>query len=233
MDRLAVIMPVYNEEEIIETVLNDWLCELDKLKIDYKMFVYNDGSKDNSANIIASVAKKNSNLIFINQQNMWHGPTILKGYKNAVSDFNWIFQVDSDNEMGPESFHKLWEQRNNFDFLIVIREGRLQSSIRKFISIMSRLCIRFFYGKGGPWDVNSPYRLMRVEKFKDTFDKLPENTLSPNMILSGIAAGKKMRIFECPVPCNVRKTGKALNSIKLLKTSVKSFRQTMVLSRLL
>ena len=45
---LAVVMPVYNEEEIIETVIKDWCKILDKLNMSYQIHPYNDGSKDNS-----------------------------------------------------------------------------------------------------------------------------------------------------------------------------------------
>lgn len=220
-------MPIYNEEEIIEKVVVEWLEELNRLNINYKMFAYNDGSKDNTKNILDSVAQKYPNLIVINQENSWHGPTILKGYKTLSSDFSWIFQVDADNEMTAEKFHELWENRTDNDLIMVIRTGRLQSFARKIISLISRLTVKLFYGKS-PWDVNSPYRLMRCEKFKNLFLQLPDKTLSPNMVLAGLAAKKKFRIYEQSVPCSMRKTGRALSSFKLLKTSIKSFWQTFI-----
>lgn len=229
MENLAVIMPVYNEEEIIEKVVVEWLEELNRLDIDYKMFAYNDGSKDNTKNILESVAQKYSNLVVINQENSWHGPTILKGYKALCSDFDWIFQVDADNEMGPEKFHEMWEKRLEYDLIMVIRTGRLQSFSRKLISLFSRLTIKIFYGKA-PWDVNSPYRLMRCEKFKPLFLQLPDKTFSPNMALAGLSAKKHFKIYELPVPCSMRRTGKALSSLKLFKTSIKSFWQTFYYS---
>lgn len=229
MENLAVIMPIYNEEEIIETVINNWIYELDKLEIDYKLFAYNDGSKDNTATILGQISKNKPNLIVINKENSWHGPTVLNGYKDNAPNFSWIFQIDADNEMGPEEFHQLWEKRLNYDFLIAIRKDRPQFLTRKFISFVSRLCIRIFYGKG-PWDVNSPYRLMKTEKFIDLFNNLPEGTLSPNMIISGFVAKKKLKFYEHPVRCKQRQTGEELKKMKLLKTSIKSFWQTIIFS---
>ena len=45
---LAVIIPVYNEEEVISAVLREWHSTLDKLKINFEIHAYNDGSNDNS-----------------------------------------------------------------------------------------------------------------------------------------------------------------------------------------
>lgn len=229
MENLAVIMPVYNEEDIIETVINEWIYELNKLKIDYKLFAYNDGSTDKTGEILDRIANINPNLIIIHQKNSWHGPTILKGYKDNAPSFNWLFQIDSDREMGPEDFHQLWEKRLDYDFLIATRKDRPQTLTRKLISFVSRLCVGIFYGNG-PWDVNSPYRLMNSAKFIDLFNLLPENTLSPNMIIAGVVAKKKFKFYEHPIHCAQRQTGIELKKIKLLKTSIKSFWQTFLFS---
>jgi glycosyltransferase involved in cell wall biosynthesis len=226
-ETLALVMPIYNEEDIIEKVITDWDNALKNLSINYKIFAYNDGSQDKTGEILAQITDKMPNLVVINQPNSWHGPTILRGYRDNAPNFTWIFQMDADNEMGAQDFHKMWEKRNEFDFLIAKRDGREQSFSRKLISFASRVCIRFFYGNG-PWDVNSPYRLMRSEKFIEWFNKLPPKTLSPNMILSGIVARKKIKFTQIPTPCSQRKTGIELKHAKLFKTAIKSFWQCMV-----
>jgi dolichol-phosphate mannosyltransferase len=230
MSDLAVIVPIYNEEEIIESVINEWIWELDKLDIDYKIFAYNDGSTDNSAQILEKISENNSKLIVINQKNSWHGPTVLRGYKENAPNFDWIFQTDSDREMGPEEFHNLWNKRIENDLIMVVRKDRPQNFVRKTVSLASRLCIRIFYGKG-PWDANSPYRLMKSTTFIDLFKNLPKNTLSPNMIISGFTAKKKIKFWEHPVPCVQRYTGEvSLRKMKLIKTAVKSFWQAIIFS---
>ena len=57
MDKLAVVMPVYNEEGAIGNVINKWVAELDKLDVDYNIIAYNDGSKDNTATILDEISK--------------------------------------------------------------------------------------------------------------------------------------------------------------------------------
>lgn len=229
-ENLAVIMPVYNEEGAVETVVKKWSEELEKLKIDYKIFAYNDGSKDNTAKILEKLAGQNNKIIAVNKENSGHGATILQGYRENAKKFSWIFQTDSDDEMSPEYFNRLWEKREKYDFLIGERDNRIQQVPRKVISLVSRFCVSVFYGKG-VWDVNSPYRLMRSEKFVDLFNLIPKNTFAPNLIVSGYVAKKKLRFFEAQIPCQIRQTGEvSIKKWKLLKAAMKSFWQTIIFS---
>lgn len=230
MESLAVIIPVYNEEAIIETVIKSWVSKLDELKINYKIFIYNNDSTDSTGKILEDIIKNNSNITEIKKQNDGHGPSVLKGYKDNAPNFNWIFQIDSDNEMSPEFFHHLWEKRLEYDFLIAKRVGRIQNLSRKLISFFSRLCVNVLFGFG-IWDVNCPYRLMKSETFIELFNRLPDNTVSPNIVIAGFVASKKINFYEYPIPCEPRKTGKvSLQKLTLLKVSIKSFLQAIMFS---
>ena len=228
-ERLCLVIPVYNEQSIIGLVLQKWSRELDKLNIDYTIRPYNDGSKDNSINVMRDVAKQLSHVDVRDKPNGGHGNTILTGYREAASDgFDWIFQVDSDDEMGPEKFSDLWNNRKDFDFLVGIRDGRLQALPRKIISLVSRICVKLFYGFATIWDVNTPYRLMRTSAFKSVFNQIPLTTFAPNVILSGMVARRHMRYFEIRVPQHDRTTGEvSIKKWKLFKAAVKSFWQTI------
>ena len=106
--------------------------------------VYNDGSKDNTAQILKSLSEKYPRLKYKNKENSGHGPTILQGYRENCKSYNWIFQIDSDNEMGTEGFNSLWTNRENYNFLIGIRNKRIQYLSRNIISYISRLTIKYF-----------------------------------------------------------------------------------------
>lgn len=227
-DRLCVVMPVYNEQDAIGAVLEKWAKALDSLGIDYAIRPYNDGSKDNSLAVMKEKAAGLPRVEVRDKPNGGHGNTILTGYRDAARDgFDWIFQIDSDDEMGPEKFNELWSRRNDNDFLVGIRDGRVQALPRKVISFVSRLCVRIFYGKS-VWDVNTPYRLMRVSAFDDFYAKIPLTTFAPNVILSGLAARHKLRCFETRVPQHDRTTGEvSIKKWKLLKAALRSFWQTI------
>lgn len=221
-------MPVYNEEAAIGGVLEKWVGALDRIGLDYVIRPYNDGSKDGSLAVMRAAAKRFPTVEVRDKANGGHGHTILTGYREAAADgFDWIFQVDSDDEMGPEKFEELWRSRSEKDFLVGIRDGRVQQLPRKIISLVSRLCVRLFYGRS-VWDVNTPYRLMRVSAFANFYRSIPLTTFAPNVILSGLAAKHGLRMFETRVPQHDRTTGEvSIRKWKLLKAAVRSFAQTI------
>lgn len=230
-EKLCVVMPVYNEQDAIGPVLEKWAKALDALGVDYTIRPYNDGSKDNSLAVMKAAAEHLPHVDVRDKKNGGHGNTILTGYRDAAADgFDWVFQVDSDDEMGPEKFGELWAKRADYDFLVGIRDGRVQQLPRKIISFVSRMCVRMFYGKS-VWDVNTPYRLMRVSAFKELYQAIPLKTFAPNVILSGLAARNGMRCYEIRVPQHDRTTGEvSIKKWKLLKAAMRSFFQTIAFS---
>jgi len=226
---LCVVIPVYNEEGAIENVLRKWTAMLDGLGIRYEIHAWNDGSRDSTGSILARVSSDSGGRIVARDKpNSGHGPTILGGYRIAADRAEWVFQTDSDDEMGPESFPELWNRRERFDFLLGRRDGRRQPMARRIVSSVSRLSVRLFYGRGGVWDVNSPYRLMRSSAFAPFFRAIPDDTFAPNVLLSGLAAPHRLRCFEMPVPQRDRTTGEvSIKKWKLLKAAAKSFFQTI------
>ncbi|MDP7319732.1 MAG: glycosyltransferase family 2 protein [Bacteriovoracaceae bacterium] len=224
---LSIIIPVYNEEGAIESVLRQWHEELDKLDIDYQICAYNDGSKDQTMTILNKLKPELPNLVVVDKANSGHGPTILKGYIDNL-DSEWIFQVDSDDEMQPTWFKEIWAHNKRYDFIIGSRYGRTQALPRFVLSVISRLTIRTFFG-GRIHDVNSPFRLMRVKSFKDCFLTIPSHTFAPNIIITGYAAYNKLQAAELDVPQRDRQTGEvSLKKWKLFKAGVLSLLQTII-----
>jgi dolichol-phosphate mannosyltransferase len=224
---LAVVVPVYNEEKIIGEVLDDWVKELQRLEINFEIHVYNDGSKDNTLHILDQYYARNNNIVVHDKPNTGHGPTILLGYREN-SDTEWIFQIDSDNEISTEFFEEFWRRRKGFDFLIGRRVERDGPLSRRFMTCAARMIVRFLYGKG-VFDVNCPYRLMRAELFKGLFLKIPSHTFAPNVIVSGVACKNNYRVFEIPVVHSQRTTGEvSIQKAKLLKAALRALWQTML-----
>ncbi len=227
MKELAIVMPVYNEEEILENVINDWTNVFEGLDIDFEILAYNDGSKDKSLEILRKNAENNSRLIVRDKKNSGHGPTILQGYRDCAENYEWIFQTDSDNELGTEGFVELWKNRCDYDFLIGKRFYKNRDASRKIISNVAKIITRVLCGKGVS-DVNCPYRLMKTSVFKDLFLKIESDTFSPNIIVSGFVNRNNIKFFEIPVEWKNRSTGTvSIQKMKLFKSAAKAFFQTI------
>jgi glycosyltransferase involved in cell wall biosynthesis len=226
---LAVIIPVYNEMEIIETMIDSWKTALGKLDIRFEIRAYDDGSKDDSLEVLNKISKTVPELVVINKSNSGHGPTILQGYREANAEYT--FQIDSDNEIKSEHFEKLWKLRDQYDFIIGERSYlKAPPFSRLFISKVASVVVQLFYGKGIK-DVNCPFRLFRSDVFSELFSEIPATTFAPNLILSGYAAQHKLRLKNVPVSSEFRETGTvSIQQGKLLRVAVQSFLETILFS---
>lgn len=226
LKNLTLVMPVYNEEECIVDVVHSWKSMLSGLSIDFIMLVINDGSCDKTAEALLAF-EGDEHVKVVNKPNSGHGPTILSGYHKAVDMSEWVFQTDSDGEMGAEYFPELWAKCDSYDALIGIRSGRLQNTGRKLISSISRLAVKLLFGTGVA-DVNAPYRLMRSSLLKQIVCQIPDDTFAPNVIISGAFAKSGARILNSPVPHECRRTGSvSIVRWKLWKAAFKSLIQTL------
>lgn len=222
---LAVIIPAYNEEGILGKVLQEWLNELRRLKINFQINVINDGSRDNTLRVINEYAAVNPEIAVHDKTNTGHGNTILSAYRKNC-DIEWIFQIDADDEIGPGFFKELWQRRTDYDFLIGRRFNRKIPLSRKLVTYISRLTVDIFYG-GGIADPNCPYRLMQGRKFKEIFRSIPDDTFAPNVIIAAMAVLRGYRIFQMPVSKSPLTTRQSSLKPILFKAAFKSFLQTV------
>lgn len=223
---LALVMPVYNEEACIVEVVQSWHRELNRLGIDFVMLVLNDGSKDGTASQLAQFSA-NKQIVVINKTNSGHGPTILQGYRQAVSDAVWVFQTDSDDEMSPACFAQLWQRREEYAALFGFREGRSQNLGRRLISSVSRLAVGLLFG-AGITDVNTPYRLIRSDILAQIIATIPDDTFAPNILISGVIASSHLPVLNLPVPHEGRKSGTvSIVRWRLWRAAARSLLQTI------
>lgn len=223
---LIVVMPVYNEAECIGAVLDDWRAALSQLNIDFEIIALNDGSKDNTAEVLAAY-KSDARISVVNKANSGHGPTILQGYRDAATRAQWVFQIDSDDEMKPRAFANFWKRRDKYDAIFGVRVAREQDSARRFLSAGSRATVKFLYGRGVR-DVNVPYRLMRATVLAPIVAAIPDDTFAPNILISGVLGKKRRRVLNLPVLHENRKTGTAsLTNSKVWKVAARALGQTV------
>lgn len=223
---LAVVIPVYNEEACIIDVVQAWAGMLKDQGISCHLLLLNDGSTDGTKERL-TVFENDPKIEVIHKPNSGHGPTILQGYHQAVEMADWVFQCDSDDEMKDEHFPNLWNHRTEYDALFGIRYHRKQNLSRKIITYWSRWTVRLWFGPGVT-DVNTPYRLIRADVLKQFIQQIPENTVAPNVIISGALGRARCRIYDHRVPHNKRRTGQvSIANWKLLKLAVRAFWQTI------
>lgn len=99
---LLIIIPVYNSEKYIEECINSIITQ--KTKYTFLIKIINDGSTDNSLNIIKKY-KNYPNIEIINQLNKGHSGARNTGLKIIESKF--IMFIDSDDYLAPNAIENL------------------------------------------------------------------------------------------------------------------------------
>jgi glycosyltransferase involved in cell wall biosynthesis len=189
--------------------------------IDFTLLLINDGSMDTTAKRVENLAG-DVRVRVMHKPNEGHGPTILKGYRLACTDSEWVFQVDSDDEIRATSFPALWENRKDHDAVLGVRQGRASTLGRRLLASGSRWLVRLLCGTGIP-DVNVPFRLMRCACLGPLLDRIPADLFAPNVAISGLMLRRGVRVATIPVANHRRRTGRSsLVSWGLLAIAVRS-----------
>ena len=114
--KFSILVPVYNEEKTVINIL-ERLNQTKVDKVEYEIIVINDGSTDNTKNLLEN-NKKLFSILINNERNSGKGFSVKEGLKVASGDYI-IFQ-DADLEYDPIEFNKFVKVCENFDADIVI-----------------------------------------------------------------------------------------------------------------
>ena len=94
MVEVSVVIPIYNVEDYLEECLDSIVNQTFK---DLEIICVNDGSKDNSLEILKEYAKKDNRIIVIDQENGGHAVATNRGMDEATGKY--LFLMDSDDKL--------------------------------------------------------------------------------------------------------------------------------------
>ena len=227
---IAAVMPVYNEQEGVESAVGGCVAALTATGADFRTVVLDDGSSDRTPEVLERFAA-DPRVEVVRKVNSGHGPTILAGYRRVAGQARWVFQLDSDEEIPIASFAALWAARDGADAVVGVRTRRSQPLPRRLVTHGSRLAVRVLFGAAVS-DVNCPFRLIRGEVLARLVDRIPPDTFAPNVVLSGLLARERYRVANVPVPV-VRRTSRtaSLAGWRAVATGLQALQQTVAISR--
>ena len=110
--QFSLIIPVYNVEQYLKACLNTVVTQSYS---DFEVICINDGSTDGSGLVLDEYAAKYSNISIINQVNKGLSATRNAGIRAAKGDY--IFFLDSDDWIEPDTLKILAEKQNGEDLL--------------------------------------------------------------------------------------------------------------------
>jgi glycosyltransferase involved in cell wall biosynthesis len=225
---LAVLMPAYNEAAGIEDAVNEVRQEvLDKLPGAY-LIVVNDGSKDNTGEILERIAKVDPRVRVINKPNSGHGPSIIRALNEADSEY--VFTIDSDMQMPLDCFSQFWQAATapGCAGVFGVRSHRQDPLVRLVLSRVVAFTMSSVF-KVKLRDSNVPFKLFKRKIWTELYARLKDDTLlTPSIAIAIYARKHGYNIVDMPVSHRARKTGEpSLRITKLIAFCAQAFRQMM------
>ena len=222
-DVLYIVMPAYNEEENIESVVKQWYPVVEKIGLRSKLLIVNDGSKDQTYEKLLALTGKYPQLQAMDKPNSGHGSTCLFAYNISMeAGADYIFQTDSDGQTNPDEFDLFWNNRNEYDFIIGDRNSRQDGKDRVFVTKVLRMLVRVIFNVYVK-DSNTPFRLMKADRLKKIMEIIPNDFFLCNVVISAIAVKWKERIIWYPITFKPRQGGvNSINFKRIIKIGWKA-----------
>lgn len=175
MKRLSIVLPSYNEEQMIGKTARVLSEMLESQHIDYELVFVDDGSKDNTWKIIEKVCKKNEKVVGIHfSRNFGKESAIFAGLANISGDCCIV--MDCDLQHPPETaieMYRMWE--NGYEVVEGVKRSRgKENPFHKacagmFYNIMSR-AVKFDMSRA------SDFKLMDKQVVKSLLE-MPERSV--------------------------------------------------------
>ena len=176
---LSVIIPAYNEaERIVPTILetDGWLS---RQGFHYEIIVVNDGSTDNTADIVKKIATKSAGIKLIdNFKNQGKGAVVKQGMLAARGE--WRLFMDADNSTAISHFEKMLPLiKQGYDIIIGSRDskdakGAKQAVRQPWLKILfgniGNLIIQFL-AVPGIWDTQCGFKCFSQESAEKIFSQ--------------------------------------------------------------
>ena len=136
---ISIILPVYNEEQGLNSFVEELVSEVQKIEEGFELVFVNDGSIDNSLLVIKNICEGKSNYKYIDlSRNFGHQIAVSAGIDYAKGDK--VVLIDSDGQDPPEVIHQMLAKINDgFDVAYAQRAKRADESALK------KLTAKFFY----------------------------------------------------------------------------------------
>lgn len=158
---LSVVLPAYNEEQVIEGTLMDVLDVLNAWVKDFEVIVVNDGSADRTEELVSSIVQRDGRVRLVTHEtNQGYGAAIADGFAAATKELT--FFMDSDGQFDIRDLMKLLPFVDEYDAVIGYRMSRQDTLLRRANAWGWKILIALVLGVYVR-DLDCAFKLIRTE----------------------------------------------------------------------
>lgn len=221
MKSILIVIPAYNEERFISSVITGIRNAFNNADI----LVINDGSKDNTSKIASEAGA----MVISHPYNLGYGAGLQTGFKYAASkDYEYVITMDADGQHSPESIPSLFQSMNETGADVVIGSrflgGGYKMSFARRIGAWIFASIAKFYSGYRFTDPTSGFQLLNRQAFSCLSKEYSYPLDYPDVNIIMLLHKKRFKVVESPVRMFVNVEGDTMHSgLKPIMYIIKMF----------
>ncbi len=145
-NKLSIVIPLYNEEESLKPLFEEIRKGVRNLNLDYEIIFVDDGSTDNSLNVIKELNKRDTRVRYISfRKNYGKSAALNVGFKNVTGDV--VVTMDADLQDDPLEIPNLLNKlEEGYDLVSGWKKIRYDPFIKRNSSKFFNWVTRIFSG---------------------------------------------------------------------------------------
>lgn len=209
-ETLSVIVPVFNSELILPQLIERLDKTLSRSSYEYEILLVNDGSRDNSWNVILELTQNNSRVRGINlMRNYGQHNALLCGIREAKNKI--IITIDDDLQHPPEEIEKLLTKlKEGYDVVYGAPEKDNHKLWRNLASQLTKVVLQNAMGADTARRV-SAFRVFHSH-LRKAFDSFDGSYVSIDVLLTW-GTTKFTHVFVDHQPRNLGKSNYTLRKL--------------------
>lgn len=197
-------MPFYNEEELVEDVVENTVSELERLDLDYELILVDDGSSDSTPEIVDRIDGEKQKVRAVHHpENEGYGRALATGFETAEKPL--IFYTDGDGQFDISELEKFLEDIENSDIVAGFREDRQDGFMRRLTGQGFNSLAQFMLPIEVQ-DIDCAFKLVRSEVLEN-IELETQRTVDAELLAKAAANG--FRVKELPVEHYEREDGES------------------------
>ena len=232
---VSVLMPVYNEEDIIEKVVEEWHREVFAFLPEGSEWLFDDASNDATTNILETLSRRYPYIRVNHSPRDGFGNAAKRLYAKAENPL--VFFTDSDGQYIPTDFWRIAKAigssgADGYDMLNGYKVNRKHPYYQIAGSALFNGFVRMLFSSNGK-DINSAFKLVRRTLIEDQICRLRYVPTFINSELYIRAEKSGFRVQDIPVNHRARCFGgsKVSTPIAYIKTGLETVYGMLVLRK--